>query len=84
MRDLFTSPIRLASGRFKAAILGHPRDHVSNWRGANYHYVIIKGQPKQGFATEQEASHYISALPLIALGAELKRAKEAVGTFYRD
>lgn len=46
---------KLRSGGFKVYVWGQPDLHLSNWRGCNFRYKAVDGQPHRGFATLEEA-----------------------------
>ena len=45
-------------GKFKAYFWGQADGHVSDWRGCNYRYAPLDGQPLRGFDTSEEAKTY--------------------------
>ena len=80
MTDIFEMP----SGRFKACFWGHHNDHIMDWRGCNFHRVVIKGQPRKGFETPEEAWDWAMALDEKTFALEYRRAREVNGTFFND
>ncbi len=46
------------SGRFKVYVWGQPNYHIMDWRGCNYRYKAVPGQPHRGWETRKEAEEW--------------------------
>jgi len=60
VRDANTFLIRrLPSGGYKGYIWGQPDSHCMDYRGCNYRYKAVNGQPLRGFASHGEAMDFL-------------------------
>jgi hypothetical protein len=82
MKNMHPEIFKMQNGGFKAVFWGRHPDHIMDWRGTNYRYVVIKGQPKKGFATPEEARDFVINLPEAQWRAERDRAWGVTGTHF--
>jgi hypothetical protein len=61
-------------GKFKAIIWGQHDDHVMDWNGCNYRYMVVKGQPRSGFANAVEVSDWWGNQSSEHKASEMERA----------
>jgi hypothetical protein len=59
-------------GKWKAYFWGQADGHVSDWRGCNYRYATLDGQPLRGYETPEEARAF--ALSQFQTEAEVQKA----------
>ena len=45
-------------GNWKAYFWGKADGHISDWRGCNFHYAPLDGQPLRGYDTPEEATTF--------------------------
>lgn len=83
---LTTMVVKTTNGfTWKAMIQGQPDEHIMDWRGANYKFLVVRGQPRQGFPTERQAQNFIDdPLRYKDLQKELYRACNAKGSYYPE
>lgn len=56
-------PVRNKDGfGWKAVVQGRDDDHLMDWRGCNFVFLTIPGQPRKGFTYEAEADEFIRGL----------------------
>lgn len=79
---LTTMVVKTAKGfAWKAMIQGQPDDHIMDWQGSNYKFLVVKGQPRYGFPTETHAMEFLEGVDQLA---ELDRTWDATGSYYPD
>ncbi len=86
MQPKYLEVFVLPSGRFKVMIWGSADGHIMDWRGCNYRFTPVSGQPLRGFTTEKEARAFLATIESDAgrKSAEFKRASQVQGTFLSD
>jgi hypothetical protein len=45
-------------GKWKAYFRGSADGHISDWRGCNFRYAPLDGQPLRGYNTQEEATQF--------------------------
>lgn len=53
--------MKTPAGRFKGYAWGSPNYHMMDWRGCNYHFRSVDGQPHRGYATVEECETFLRA-----------------------
>ena len=74
------------SGWYKVYVMGHADGHMMDWRGCNYRYVPITGQPFRGFINLGDAKDYMDRVRKnkARLKSENERAKSKAGQWIPD
>jgi hypothetical protein len=77
--------VKTAKGfAWKVMIQGQPDEHMMDWAGTNYRFLVVRGQPRFGFSTEREAFEFLQHLPPECKEEELNRSYDAKGSYYPD
>ncbi len=73
-------------GGFKVYVMGQADGHIMDWRGCNYKFVPVTGQPFRGFLNKCDADTYMRALRSKPerLREENERAKRMKGQYIPD
>jgi hypothetical protein len=69
---------------WKCYIWGKPDNHIMDWRGCNYHYASVKGQPHFGFKTREAAEAWLRAKFPKDRDAKVYAGNAGDGAFYTD
>lgn len=58
MQDVSLVIGKTSSGKYKVYVWGQPDWHLMDWRGCNYRYKCVEGQPHYGFETAEGAEQF--------------------------
>lgn len=80
--QIFPTVNRTKSGRFKVYMQGRADGHIIDWRGCNFKFVPVEGQPFRGYETKEEAKAFLKALESDTerLSIETERARNLPGS----
>ncbi len=70
--------------RWKVVVMGNADGHVMDWAGCNFKSVIVKGQPVDGYGTQEEANEYLNSLSPDFKASEIGRGGDSTGAWRRD
>ena len=70
----------MSSGQYKAVIWGQWDDHIMDWAGCNYRYVVVQGQPHRGFEIDDEVVRWWDHLSQEEQDEQIGRAELMEGT----
>ena len=84
MQVIETEVAKMPNGGHKVIIWGQHDDHYMDWRGCNYRYIVVKGQPRSGFATSEAAEDWWHTLSEEFQQEELDRAYMTNGSHLPD
>ena len=76
----FLTTSLMPNGYYKVVVQGHADGHTMDWRGCNYRFISVRGQPHKGFLEEAQAETYLRLLSEEVTQAEIDRAGDSVGT----
>jgi hypothetical protein len=79
-----TEVAKMPYGGYKAIIWGQHDEHMMDWRGCNYRYIVVKGQPRSGFTTAEAAEDWWYTLSGEFQQEELDRAYMTNGSHLPD
>ena len=82
--DLGIWAAQMPSGKWKVIIWGHHDEHLMDWLGCNYRYVVVQGQPYWGFGSQIEAMAWWNAIPAESQKEQKLRVTGMSGTFMGD
>ena len=84
MRVIAVEVAKMPQGYFKVIIWGQHDEHIMDWRGCNYRYLVVKKQPRKGFQTPKAAEDWWNHLSWEYWQSELDRALETNGSHLPD
>lgn len=75
---------RMPNGRYKVIVWGKHDEHIMDWRGCNYRYVVVENQGRKGWFTQELAEGYWLALGEEEQQSQILRAGGMTGTHMPD
>ena len=84
MRGSFITPMVVRykeKTTWKAVIQGQPDDHISDWRGACFRFLIVRGQRPEGYKSQLDCQRFICSMRTERVESEIIRASKSKGSW---